>query len=106
MATTTLVPPPGGSIHILPNVNTHLNLRWGRAIRAVDPELRRRENLARHYKKIGRIHQYFHPEGYGTAEEDLILLNLPEGGSFKEAKVWGKQNNDWIPSLMLNPVRS
>ena len=33
----------------------------------------------------------------------------PMKGAFKtgvQGKVWGKQYNDWLPSLMLNPVRT
>ena len=77
-------PPPGGRLHRL-TVPVTLDRPWPEAVTAADPNTSESSN-------IWEVGDLYPPTGVGQREENLVLLNFSENGSWGKAIAWGKKN--------------
>lgn len=79
-----LVAPPGARLHIV-QVPVTLDQDWQEAINVAGPDTPANYNV----RKVG---DQYPTEGTGTREDELILLNFPQGdGNWDKAQAWAKQ---------------
>jgi len=87
----TLTSPPGARLHIV-RIRFKPDREWQEAINAAGPNTPDNYNV----RKVG---DQYPPTGTEEIEEDLILLNFPNGDGFDKARAWAqsKQLEDTVP---------
>lgn len=84
---TPLIPPIGGRIVTL-KVKVQLDREWQEAVNAAGPDTPPDYNV----RKVGDLYL---PTGAGIVEEELVLLNYTNGGSWEKALAWAEQSRLW-----------
>lgn len=79
---TALTPPPGARLHTV-RIRFKPDREWQEAINAAGPNTPSDYNV----RKVG---DQYPPTGTEEIEEDLILLNFPNGDGFDAALAWAK----------------
>jgi len=80
---TQLSPLPGGRLHIV-RVQVDRSRDWREAINVAGPDTPADSTVC----KVGDLY----PSAAAKGEEELILLNFPEGGSWEKACDWADQS--------------
>lgn len=78
-----LLPPPGARLHTL-RVYYHKGRDWPEAIDAAGP------NTPANYN-VRQVGDQYPPEAGKWEEDEIILLNFPNGGSWDQAIAWAEQ---------------
>ncbi len=88
---TGLTPPPGARLHIV-RIHFKPDYEWQEAVNAAGPNTPSDYNV----RKVG---DQYPPAGTEEIEEDLILLNFPNGDGFDAALAWAasKQLEKTVP---------
>lgn len=83
---TTITPPEGARIHIV-RVKVRLDRPWMEAVKAAGP------NTPDNYN-VRKVADLYPSSGTGEVEEDLVMLNYPQGdGSWDKALMWAQVAN-------------
>ncbi len=80
-----IVFPPGARHHVV-RVKVKLDREWQEAITAAGP------NTPDHYN-VRKVGDLYPPTGTQEIEEDLILINYPNGDGFDAALTWAKSQH-------------
>ena len=81
---TQLAPPPSARLHVV-RVKVQLDQEWQEAINLASPD------TPGHYN-VRKVADLYPPTGVGVVEEELILLNYPNGnGGWGKAIAWAEQ---------------
>lgn len=88
---TAITPPPGARLHTV-RIRFKPDLKWQEAINAAGPNTPSDYNV----RKVG---DQYPPTGTEEIEEDLVLLNFPNGDGFDAALTWAasKQLENTVP---------
>jgi hypothetical protein len=91
----TLTPPSGARLHTI-RIRFKPDREWQEAVNAAGPNTPDNYNV----RKVG---DQYPPTGTEEIEEDLILLNFPNGDGFDKARAWAqsKQLEDTVPREMF-----